>query len=117
MALAQTVHPAWDRLKEAAQKLHARNCYQTLGKTLDAPSAFVLCWTSDGCETEKERTRDTGGTGTAIVLAHRRGIPVFNLKRANAVSRLQTLLDSSEFGVKLPHLEVPDTSNPQASLF
>lgn len=90
--LAATVHPRWSSLKPAVQKLHARNCFQVLGATLDCPSEFVVCWTADGAQTEQERSAKTGGTGTAIVLAARRGIPVINLARPDAMDRLAKLV-------------------------
>lgn len=78
-AVAATVHPAWDRLTRGPRALHSRNVGQVLGRGLDQPVSFVLCWTRDGCINDATRTEDTGGTATAIVLAARRGIPVFNL--------------------------------------
>lgn len=78
--MAKTVHPKWNSLVGGARALHARNCHQVLGDDLKTPSEFVVCWTKDGCEHEAARSRDTGGTGTAIVLASRHGIPVFNLR-------------------------------------
>lgn len=70
-SIAATVHPVWDRLSPAAKKLHARNCHQVLGETLDDPSAFLLCWTPNG--------KIAGGSATAINLAMRYNVPVFNL--------------------------------------
>lgn len=90
--LASTLHPAWDDLSDGAKKLHARNCYQVLGKTLDTPSEFLVCWTPDGCESAKTRRKNTGGTATAIVLAERNGIPVFNLANDDARRRLKDFL-------------------------
>lgn len=97
--MAETVHPAWDRLSRGPKALHSMNVGQILGADLDTPVSFVLCWTPDGCESEATRTRDTGGTGTAIVLASRRGIPVFNLANADAKERLalHVLADCREF--------------------
>ena len=68
--IAKTVHPVWFKLSQAAQKLHARNCHQVLGNDLKTPSLFLLCWTPDG--------KITGGSATAINLAIRYNIPVFN---------------------------------------
>lgn len=85
MALAATLHPTWDELPQSFKKLHSRNCFQILGMTLTLPTEAVICWTPDGCESRRQRSKSTGGTGTAIVLADDRGIPVFNLK--NDVSR------------------------------
>lgn len=92
LALARTVHPAWERLSAAATKLHARNCYQVLGARLDVPSRFLACWTADGCESAAERSARTGGTATAIVLAERYGVPCFNLGRAGRGAALREWL-------------------------
>jgi hypothetical protein len=83
--LAATIHPAWPRLSDRARRLHARNTQQVLGADLTAPSAFVVCWTPDGAESGAETSRETGGTATAIAVASRRGVPVFNLARAGRV--------------------------------
>jgi hypothetical protein len=92
LAMARTVHPAWDRLSVAARKLHARNCYQVLGAQLDAPSRFLVCWTADGCEDAASRSARTGGTATAIVLAERHGVARFNLGRPGRGAALREWL-------------------------
>jgi len=61
----------WVRTKSGAKKLHARNCQQVLGKNLDDPSEFLICWTQGG--------RPVGGTRTAIILAHNNHVPVVGL--------------------------------------
>lgn len=68
--LASTIHPAWDRCKPFARRLHARNCYQVLGLELNEASDFLLCWT--------ENAEKRGGTRTAIVLAENNNVPVLN---------------------------------------
>lgn len=90
--MAATVHPAWNALSGGARALHARNCHQVLGDDLAKPSLFLVCWTKDGCESEATRTRETGGTGTAIALASRHGVPVFNLNRPGARDALEQFL-------------------------
>lgn len=79
-AIASKHHPAWTKLKPSVKRLMARNVQQVLGKNLDDPSHFVLCWTPDGCESADTRTRDTGGTGLAIAVASTYGVPVYNIK-------------------------------------
>jgi hypothetical protein len=69
--IASEIHPAWSRLTPAARRLHARNIPQVLGKHLESPSKFVVCWT--------EGSKNVGGTRTAIILARQHSIPVFNL--------------------------------------
>ena len=61
----------WSKCSGWARKLHARNCYQVLGQDLATPSRFLICWTPEGDK--------IGGTATAIKLADRHNIPVFNL--------------------------------------
>lgn len=70
LKIAEGLIPWWQKMDDYAQKLHARNVQQILGKNLDSPVKFVLCWTPDG--------KEIGGTRTAIVLAHEHHIPVFN---------------------------------------
>lgn len=70
-AIASKAHPAWERLSQGARRLHVRNTYQVLGRQLNDPVAFVVCWTPDG--------KGGGGTGQAIRLAESHGIPVFDL--------------------------------------
>lgn len=91
-ALAETLHPAWQYLKRGPRALHARNGGQVLGMDLATPVGFVLCWTPDGAQTEKEVTVDTGGTGTAIKLAWRMGIPVINMFHPDWKERLIDVL-------------------------
>ena len=91
--VAEAMHPAWKRLNDTAQALMARNSHQVLGADLRSPVDFVVCWTPDGCEREAARSRATGGTGQAIALADRWGIPVVNLAGGKlAMNRLADLI-------------------------
>lgn len=81
LELAKSLHPAWSKMNSRAQALHARNCYQILGKNLDTPTKFVICWTPDGAQKFDECSIVTGGTATAIRLANAKEIPVINLQR------------------------------------
>lgn len=81
---AAKVHPAWSKLSSGVKSLHARNIGQVGGYDTKTLSEFVLCWTADGCEEESERTKETGGTATAVVYARRMGVPVFNLGRPSS---------------------------------
>jgi hypothetical protein len=90
--LAATVHPYWDNLSRGATALHARNVGQILGSNVSTPVDFVVCYTEDGSESEAEVGKKTGGTGTAIRLASRHGVPVFNLGKEDALERLEVFL-------------------------
>ena len=69
--IASEVHPAWDRCNDWARGMHSRNCHQILGYDLQSPVDAVICWTPDGAV--------VGGTATAIRIAMKYDIPVFNL--------------------------------------
>lgn len=91
ITIAAYIHPAFGFLDNRSQLLIARNGCQILGDDLVTDlSDFVVCWTPDGCETKRERSRDTGGTGQAIQLADMLGIPVFNLAKEDAILRLES---------------------------
>lgn len=92
LQLAAKHHPSWGSCDEMARTLHGRNTYQVLGRGLDAPSDVLICWTEDGCTGRQTRTRDTGGTGTAIVLAEAYKVPVFNLANRGAADQLREWL-------------------------
>lgn len=84
MKIAASVHPAWELCSDIAKRLHGRNAFQVLGKTLDDPSKFVICWTANG--------QAIGGTATAIRIAELHGIPVFNLHDPTALDRLALIV-------------------------
>ena len=82
--IASEVHPAWDRCNEWARGMHSRNCHQILGYDLQSPVDAVICWTPDGAV--------VGGTSTAIRIAMKYDIPVFNL----GVSDKESVLNDIE---------------------
>lgn len=106
LAMAATVHPRWELLEQGPRKLHARNMAQALGEALDDPVEAVICWTKDGATHERETNSGTGGTASAIRVASRNGIPVFNLN--NSASRRALAVWLGERGIHgLLKLEPP----------
>lgn len=85
--IAKDLHPAWEKLSQAVQKLMARNVCQILGQTLDKKADFVVCWTKDG--------KASGGTGQAIRLAEKYEITVFNLHDPESLSLLRQLIKAT----------------------
>lgn len=88
--IASEVHPAWDRCNEWARGMHSRNCHQILGYDLQSPVDAVICWTPDG--------KIQGGTATAIRIAMKYDIPVFNLGTKDKESVLQSIKKFLEDG-------------------
>lgn len=104
-AIARELHPKHRELMGVALDLFARNTNQVFGRNLDITVDFVVCYTRDGCETARERNRDTGGTGQAIEMADRKGAPVFNMKKKDWLERLNAFLKSH--GVTDREIEFP----------
>jgi len=97
--IAKEIHPApeaVDRGKNPAWawNLHARNTNQLFGKDLTVPSDFVIAWTPDGATSTDTRSVETGGTGQAIDMASRKGIPVFNFANPAAPRQLYEYVNS-----------------------
>lgn len=92
--IASIIHSVWNRLAPSVQKLHARNIHQVLGVDLRRPTDVVVCWTPDGAETVQECTTHTGGTATAISLAHLLNIPVVNLIKHEHIADLSDVIST-----------------------
>ena len=68
--MAKRYHSNWSILSCAGHDYHARYCYQVLGRDLQTPASFILCWTPEGAI--------TGDTGQALRMAQDHGIPILN---------------------------------------
>mgnify|MGYP001599049600 FL=1 len=69
--MASNYHPGFHNCNDFIKKLHGRNAMIILGKDLNEPVEFVVCWTENG--------KDSGGTGLGIRLAEDKKIKVYNL--------------------------------------
>ena len=69
--IAKKYHPYWDTMGRGAKALHARNVLQVLGKDLQTPAKFIVCWTPGAS--------GSGGTGQAIRIAKAHNVKVFDL--------------------------------------
>jgi hypothetical protein len=88
--IVKEIHPAPDRLKPGAVKLMARNTNQIFGKNLDSTVDFVLFYAK---ETDNP-LRPKGGTGQAVEMARRKGIPTINLANSNWKQELDKVLST-----------------------
>jgi hypothetical protein len=79
--IAESLHPAWGRLSQGAQKLHARNIQQILGHDLTHPSLFVIFYAPEKAGIVQ------GGTATAVKLARAQDIPTHNLWVSREIPR------------------------------
>lgn len=86
--LAKTVisEGHWNNMGFGAKKLHTRNVFQVLGDDLNSPSDFLVCYTPLG--------EVKGGTATAIKLAIKYNVPVFNLGKSNGIEELNKFLET-----------------------
>ena len=86
IALAASVHPAWERCSSGAQKMHSRNTCQVLGENLDKPATLLVCWTVNA--------EYRGGTSVAMRIADMNNIPLYNLASINDVEKLRFYYNS-----------------------
>lgn len=84
--LAASVHPAWGRCSQGAKKMHTRNTCQVLGEHLDSPATILVCWTVDG--------KLKGGTATAMRIAMKYDIPIYNLAIEADIEKLREYYNS-----------------------
>lgn len=94
--IARETHAVGDKLKGFALKAHARNVFQIYGFEMDDPVDMVVCWTPDGAQHFSEVTKDTGGTGTAIILASKEDIPVLNICNPHSLQQVVNFLSKME---------------------
>ena len=102
-AIVKEIHPAPDRLTPGAIKLMARNTNQIFGKELNSTVDFVLFY----AEETSNPLRPKGGTGQAVEMARRKGIPTINMANTNwkqqlkaAISNKDTTQPSTSVGAK-----------------
>lgn len=88
--IAAITHPAWDRLKQGAKKLHTRNVFQVLGQDCQTPSKMLICY----AHPQGKKGEVKGGTNTAVKLALQRNIPVFNLYYEEVQEKLKKYLEA-----------------------
>ena len=86
--IVKEIHPAPHNLKEGGMKLMARNTNQVFGKNLDTPVDFVLFY----AEETSNPLRPKGGTGQAVEMARRKGIPTINMVDSNWREQLSEAL-------------------------
>jgi hypothetical protein len=87
-SIVKEIHPAPDRLTPGAVKLMARNTNQIFGKNLDGTVDFVLFYAQE----TKDPLRPKGGTGQAVEMARRKGIPTINMADANWREQLKAAI-------------------------
>jgi hypothetical protein len=87
ITIAKEVHPNPSALSPGAMKLMARNTNQVFGANLDTPVDFVLFYAE-----ETKTIRPKGGTGQAVEMARRKGIPTINMANADWKEQLTAVL-------------------------
>jgi len=96
MLMDENMHKAWKNCKGDIIDLHNRNMFQALGKDLQTPSKFLVCYTNNKEKSYEETNINTGGTATAINVASKKGIPIFNLSVNEDFTRLNNFINENE---------------------
>lgn len=80
-------HPAPNALGKNRAFMERNSC-QVLGKDLNSPSMFIVCWTIDGT--------DVGGTGFAMRVAKEANVNIFNLHNFEHRLAAETFIRENE---------------------
>lgn len=88
MVIAERFHPNWAACSDYVRKLHTRNVMILLGKYLNSPVKFVVCWTPRGLI--------TGGTGQGLRIAEAYDISVINFAIVPTVERVLSAIENLE---------------------
>ena len=106
LKIAEEIHPAWNVMLDSTRKkaiakgnnpersaafvanLMARNTNQIFGANLDTPVDFVIFYAKE----TTDPLRPAGGTGQAVEMARRKGIPTINMADTNWREQLKTAL-------------------------
>lgn len=91
--IASTIHPAWNRLSRGAKALHTRNVYQVLGLDLNTPSNVLFCYAQPTYNKHKELTGVKGGTNTAVQLAMKHNIPIYNFYLQEDIDKVKSMME------------------------
>jgi predicted NAD-dependent protein-ADP-ribosyltransferase YbiA (DUF1768 family) len=134
LKIAEEIHPAWDKMLESTKRkaiasgknpeksadyvanLMARNTNQIFGANLDTPVDFVLAWTQDGLTDYRKRSLQSGGTGQAIDMASRKGIPVINMANDNWRDELKSVIVKSKQPESQTEINIYAGTNENAEL-
>lgn len=91
--IASTIHPAWNRLGRGAKALHTRNVYQVLGLDLKTPSKALFCYAQPTKNKQGIVTGVKGGTNTAVQLAMKHDIPIYNFYLQEDIDKVKSLME------------------------
>jgi len=113
--MASFIHPNWgavvhSRLANFTVAAHARDCTQVLGRNLDDPVEFLVCWAPLEGDSIK------GGTRTAYELARHLGIPTFNLVREHDRAAFDAHLASLERAQRRDGRSAPEPQAPDGRI-
>lgn len=112
--IAKFLHPKPDSLKPYPLDLMARNTNQVFGAKLDTPVDFVVVYTKGGETESADRSIKSGGSGQAIDMASRKGIPVINVmgKDGKLKTAEQVLAEINAVRKDKPQQQQQDTPPP-----
>lgn len=92
-AVAKAFHTVYETMSDVVKLFLARNARMVMGDKMVSPALFILCWSEDGVETQREKTSRTGNIGHLVSIASGAGIQVFNMGRPGSAERLNLYLE------------------------
>ena len=100
VAIAREIHPSPEMLikRPGVEKLMARNTLQVFGEDLSKPVDFVLFYAEEG----DNPLRPNGGTGQAVEMARRKGVPTINMAEKGWREKLDAVLNGEAKPAVMP---------------
>lgn len=93
--IAKQFHPAYENMKKGIHGILAKNARLIMGNKMMSPATLLITWTPDGAENGRSVNVGTGFSGHAIKIATAARVPVFNLQRPDAESRIRNFVTDS----------------------
>lgn len=114
-SIAKEIHPNWNALINkgiGGAQLMARNTNQVFGKNLDTPVDFVLFYAKES----NNPLRPEGGTGQAVEMARRKGIPTINMANSNWRNQLENVIVKLQQPISQTEINIYSSTGENAEL-
>lgn len=90
--IAKMFHPAYENMKKGVQGILAKNARLIMGNKMMSPSTLLVTWTPDGVEDIRSVNVGSGFSGHAVKIASAARVPVFNLAKPDAETRIRNFV-------------------------
>lgn len=93
--IAKLFHSAYENMKKGIQGILAKNARLLMGQKMMSPATLLVTWTPDGVEDGRNVTVQSGFSGHSVKIASAARVPVFNLAKPDAESRIRNFVSGA----------------------